>query len=152
MPHANMQLYQKFLGQNIFGAYHSEKLANCQKLKNHTHLMADLSPEFSFVEPSFARNLALHGKTNSRKSQKISIFQYQWTINIKGMSEACIALHCIVAFYLFDHYELWSKSDFHVRMLIMSSSVYTLYRARDNTNTNKIRSGLNLPLLEKNCI
>ena len=49
-----------------------KKLADCQKLKEHTHLIADQSPEFTFVKPSFARNLALHGKINDHKSQKIN--------------------------------------------------------------------------------
>ena len=47
-----------------------KKLANCQKLKEHTHLIADQSPEFTFSRPSFARNLALHGKFNNHRSQK----------------------------------------------------------------------------------
>ena len=50
-----------------------KKLANCQKLKDHTHLITDHSQEVTFVKPSFARNLALHGKiyNNNHKSLKI---------------------------------------------------------------------------------
>ena len=50
-----------------------KKLANCQTLKEHTHLITDQSPEFTFVKPSFARNLALNGKinNNNQKSPKI---------------------------------------------------------------------------------
>ena len=44
-----------------------KKLANCQKLKEQTHLIADQPQEFTFVKPSFARNLALHGKINNHK-------------------------------------------------------------------------------------
>ena len=47
-----------------------KKLANCQKLKEHTHLIADQPQEFTFVKPSFARNLALHGKINNHKSHR----------------------------------------------------------------------------------
>lgn len=42
-----------------------KKLANCQKLKDHTHLITDHSQEVTFVKPSFARNLALHGMGKS---------------------------------------------------------------------------------------
>ena len=61
--HANLESVIKML---------ENKLANCQKLREHTHLIADQSPEFTFVRPSFARNLALHGKINKHKSQKIN--------------------------------------------------------------------------------
>ena len=64
-----------------------------------------------------------------------------WKFNFNEISRNVIVRGIVVLRFkccLFDDYERWSRSDFHVRMLIMSCSVYTLYRARDNTNTNKI--------------
>ena len=57
-----------------------KKLANCRKLKEHTHLIADHSQEFTFVKPSFARNLALHGKINNHKTQR-KYFNEIWNID-----------------------------------------------------------------------
>ena len=59
--------------ESVIKMFEKIKLANCQTLKEHTHLITDHSPEFTFVKPSFARNLALHGKinNNNHKSPKI---------------------------------------------------------------------------------